>query len=105
MHDCEGQAFGAMAKIFPGELLMGAVYECMQIVGVNSLNKEYPLEKFMREALVFPIYDGGNMGMQRRKIWGVIADPDFDPRAFSECRPVPYKKSMTGYGVLPARKA
>ncbi|MBL6750631.1 MAG: acyl-CoA/acyl-ACP dehydrogenase [Nevskia sp.] len=103
MHGCEGQAFGAMAKVFPSELLKDAVYQCMQIVGVNSLDKQYPMEKFMREALVFPIYDGGNMGMQRRKIWGVIADPDFDPRAFAQCRPVPYKKSMTSYGVLPSR--
>lgn len=97
----EGQAFGAMAKVFCSELLMDAVYKCMQVVGVTSLNKEYPMEKFMRDALVFPIYDGGNMGMQRRKIWGVMADPAFDPMAFAECQPVHYKKSMTGYGVLP----
>ncbi|HIF09196.1 MAG TPA: acyl-CoA dehydrogenase [Sneathiellales bacterium] len=104
MFDCEGQAFGAMAKVLPSELLKDAVYSCMQIVGVNSLLKEYPMEKFMREALVFPIYDGGNMGMQRRKIWGVMADPDFNPRAFAECQPVPYKKSMTGYGVQPGKR-
>ena len=105
MYDGEGHAFGAMAKIFPSELLVDAVYKCMQVVGVTSLDKEHPMEKFVRDALVLPIYDGGNMGMQRRKIWGVMADVDFDPRAFTECQAVPYKKSMTGYGVLPSRKA
>ena len=93
-----------MAKVFPSELLMDAVYKCMQVVGVTSLDKEHPMEKFMRNALVLPIYDGGNMGMQRRKIWGVLADDDFNPRAFAECQPFPYKKSMTGYGVLPTRE-
>ena len=99
----EGQAFGAMAKVLCSEMLFDAVYKCMQVVGIHSLNREYPMEKFFRDASVLPIFDGGNMGMQRRKIWGVMADPAFDPRAFAEGQPVPYAKSMTGYGVLPAR--
>lgn len=98
----EGHAFGAMAKVFCSELLMDAVYKCMQVVGINAVNTEYPMEKFMRDAIVLPLYDGGNIGMQRRKIWGVMADPDFAPKAFAECQPVPFKKSMTGYGVVPA---
>jgi hypothetical protein len=40
------------------------------------------------------------MGMQRRKIWGVMADPDFNPRAFAENEPIGYKKSMGGYGTV-----
>lgn len=103
MHEGEGQAFGAMAKVFPSELLMDAVYNCMQIVGVTSIDKEQPMEKFMRDALILPIYDGGNIGMQRRKIWGVMADEEFDPRALVDCQPVPYKTSMMGYGVLSSR--
>lgn len=103
MYDGEGQAFGAMAKVFPSELLLDAVYKCMQVVGVTSLDREQPMEKFIRDALVLPIYDGGNMGMQLRKIWGVMADEDFDPKALAENQPVPYKRSMTGYGVLPTR--
>jgi len=103
MYDGEGQAFGAMAKVFPSELLVDAVYKCMQVVGVTSLDKEHPMEKFMRDILVLPIYDGGNIGMQRRKIWGVMADKDFNPRALAESQAVHYKKSMLGYGVLPSR--
>jgi hypothetical protein len=33
---------------------------------------------------VFPIYDGGNMGMQRRRVHGLLADPMFNPRAIME---------------------
>jgi acyl-CoA dehydrogenase len=96
MYQAEGQAFGAMAKIFSCELLFDTVYKCMQVAGVNSLNKEYPLERYLREAAVLPIYDAGTIGMQRRKVWGVMADPDFNTNAFRDCEPVKFKKSMEG---------
>jgi hypothetical protein len=57
------------------------------------------MEKYLREAAVLPIYDAGNIGMQRRKIWGVIADPDYDPRSLVDCKPVHFTKSMEGLGV------
>lgn len=102
LHDCEGQAFGAMAKVFSCELMFDTVFKCMQVAGVNSLNKEYPLERYLREAVIFPIYDAGTMGMQRRKIWGVMADKDYDINAFRDCAPVPFKKSMEGWGSVTA---
>jgi hypothetical protein len=43
----------------------------MQAMGVNALDKNHPMEKFLREAAVFPLYDAGNIGMQMRKIWGI----------------------------------
>jgi hypothetical protein len=78
-----------------------AVYKCMQVMGVNSLDKVHPLEKCLREAATFPIYDAGNIGMQRRKIWGVLADRGFDPRSFVDCLPITFTKSMEGIGVKP----
>lgn len=99
MYQEEGQAFGAMAKVFACELLFDTVFKCMQVTGTNSLNREYPLERYLREAVVLPIYDAGTIGMQRRKIWGVMADPDYDINAFRDCKPVPFKKSMEGWGL------
>lgn len=99
-YDNEGHAIGAMAKVFCGELMHDTVFKCMQVVGVAAIDKALPLEKCMREAVVFPLYDAGNVGMQRRKIWGVLADPDFDPRAFADGVGIPFKKSMEGYGAL-----
>ena len=57
------------------------------------------MEKLLREAAVLPIYDAGNIGMQRRKIWGVMADPNFDPRAFVDSKPMKFSKRMEGLGV------
>ena len=43
---------------------------------------------------MFPLYDAGNIGMQMRKIWGVMLDRDFDPRAIAASRPIRFLKSM-----------
>ena len=78
-YDTENQALGAMAKIFPGEACTEAVYDCMRVMGINSYDRRsHPLDKFLRDMLCFPIYDAGNMGMQRRKIWGVMAHKSFN---------------------------
>jgi len=101
-HRSEGHAVGAMAKVFCGETLFETVFRAMQVMGVNSLDKRHPLEKFLREAAVFPLYDAGNIGMQVRKIWGVMMDEDFDPRAIADSRPIRFKKSMEGVGSFVA---
>lgn len=101
--DSEGHAIGAMAKVYASETMFEVVYRCMQVMGINALDKLHPLEKLLREAAVLPIYDAGNIGMQRRKIWGVLADPEFDPRAFVDTRPIRFTKAMEGLGVLGAR--
>jgi hypothetical protein len=88
-----------MAKVHCGETLFGAVFRAMQAMGVNALDKAHPVEKFLRESLVFPLYDAGNIGMQMRKIWGVMKDPEFDPRAIADCRPIRFDKSMEGAGT------
>jgi nitroalkane oxidase len=110
-YDSDGHAVGAMAKVFCGETLFQAVFRAMQAMGVNALDRTHPVEKYLREAAVFPLYDAGNIGMQMRKIWGVMLDQDFDPRAITDSRPMPFKKSMEGAGFddplmepTPARK-
>lgn len=100
LHDSEGHAIGAMAKVFCGEILFDAVFRTMQVMGVNALDRSHPVEKYLREAVVFPLYDAGNIGMQMRKIWGVMLDPEFDPRAIAASRPIRFKKSMEGVGTV-----
>jgi hypothetical protein len=69
-------------------------------MGVNALDKQHPMEKFLREAAVFPLYDAGNIGMQMRKIWGVMLDEKFDPRAIADSRRMEFQKSMESAGAL-----
>lgn len=100
----EGQAIGAMSKIYAGEVCTQVVYDCMRVMGVNSYDRRsHPLDKLMRDVICFPIYDAGNMGMQRRKIWGVLAQADFDPRSFMDGKPIPFTKDMEGIGSVTTR--
>ena len=99
-----GQALGAMAKIYAGETCTQAVYDCMRVMGCNAYDRRtHPLDKLMRDVLCFPIYDAGNMGMQRRKLWGVIADQKFDARAFANCDRIAFGKENEGIGVVTTR--
>lgn len=96
LHDAEGHAIGTMLKVLCSELMFNSIFKAMQAMGVNALDKKHPVECFMRESLVFPLYDAGNLGMQMRKIWGVMLDEEFDPRAFAASRPIKFTKSMEG---------
>lgn len=98
-YDSEGQALGGMSKTFCGDLMQSVVFDCMRIVGVNAVDRKFPMEKFYRESLIFPLYDAGNLAMQRRRTWGVMADDAFSIDAFVDSEPIEYKKSMEGYGV------
>ena len=104
LYDCENHALGAMSKVYPGEVCTQVVYDCMRVMGVNSYDRRsHPLDKLMRDVICFPIYDAGNMGMQRRKIWGVMAHPDFNPRAFMDNEPIEFTKDMEGIGSVTTR--
>lgn len=93
LHNADGHAIGPMAKVFCSEMLFNAVYQAMKVVGVNALDRAHPLERYLREAAVFPLYDAGNIGMQMRKICAVMAEPTFDPRAIAASAATPFRKS------------
>ena len=92
LHNADGHAIGPMAKVFCSEMLFTAVFQAMKVVGVNALDRSHPLERYLREASVFPLYDAGNIGMQMRKICAVMAEPDFDPRALAGSLATPFRK-------------
>jgi acyl-CoA dehydrogenase len=100
-HEYHGELIGAMCKIHCTELLFDAVYKCMQVVGVNSVDKQHMFEKYLREAAILPIYDAGNFGMQRRRVHGVLASPDFDPRALMDDTAVEFTKRMETIDTVP----
>jgi alkylation response protein AidB-like acyl-CoA dehydrogenase len=103
-HEGEGQEGGALSKIYCGELAVSAINDAMRVVGINSYLHDYPLEKQMRDALCFPIYDAGNMGMQRRRLHGIMADPDYNPLAFAQNLATKFKKTMLGIDATPGHQ-
>lgn len=48
----------AIAKAHGSEIANKAASDAVQIFGGNGYNKEYPVEKLMRDAKIFQIYEG-----------------------------------------------
>ena len=50
----------AMAKIFASDVAMKVTTDCVQIYGGYGYMKDYPIEKYMRDAKITQIYEGTN---------------------------------------------
>jgi acyl-CoA dehydrogenase len=50
--------YAAMAKKFAADASMKIATDAVQIFGGNGFNKEYPVEKLMRDAKIMQIYEG-----------------------------------------------
>jgi nitroalkane oxidase len=100
-HQDHGELISAMAKVFCSELMFEAIYKCVQVVGTNSADTRNNFERYLREATIFPLYDAGNFAMQRRRIHGVLASPDFNPRALMDHEFIEFTKAMEGLRAAP----
>jgi alkylation response protein AidB-like acyl-CoA dehydrogenase len=56
-----------MAKVFASEMANKAAYQALQVHGGYGYIKEFPVERFYRDARVFTIYEGTSE-IQRRVI-------------------------------------
>lgn len=86
-HGAAGQELAIVTKIYSSELCVQVVYDAMRLVGVDSYTTLHPLAGLMQDALCFPLYDGGNMGVRRRQLHTLFRRPDYDPLAAAEGRP------------------
>jgi len=50
----------AMAKMFASDVAMKVTTDAVQICGGYGYMKEYPVEKYMRDAKITQIYEGTN---------------------------------------------
>ena len=48
----------AFAKSFAADTVMDATIDAVQIFGGNGYSREYPVEKLMRDAKIYQIYEG-----------------------------------------------
>ncbi|MFC5994946.1 acyl-CoA dehydrogenase family protein [Pseudonocardia hispaniensis] len=68
-----------MTKVYCSETAVSTVYDCMQVIGIASYTRDLaPLERMMRNAMVFPLYDGGNQGVRRRQLHDILRQPGYD---------------------------
>ncbi|MEW9673719.1 acyl-CoA dehydrogenase [Ammoniphilus sp. 3BR4] len=70
----QGISYGlqsAMSKLFAGDIAMEVTVEAVQIFGGYGYTREYPVERFMRDAKITQIYEGTNE-IQRLVIGGYL---------------------------------
>lgn len=58
IHDNE--VHHAMAKIYPTDMVKQVTADALQILGGSGYMKDFPAEKYVRDCMVMPIYDGTN---------------------------------------------
>jgi len=75
-----------MTKVYTSELCVQVVYDAMRLVGVDSYSDMSRLPGLMQDALCFPLYDGGNMGVRRRQLHRKFMAPGYDAMASAEGR-------------------
>ena len=49
-----------MAKCFASDVAMKVTVDAVQVMGGYGYSKEYPAEKYMRDAKIMQIYEGTN---------------------------------------------
>ena len=49
---------GSMAKLFAGDVAMRVTVDAVQVLGGYGYIKEYPVERFMRDAKIYQIWEG-----------------------------------------------
>ncbi|MGI8512822.1 MAG: acyl-CoA dehydrogenase family protein [Solirubrobacteraceae bacterium] len=59
-HDPDMGKYSAMAKLFNSDNAMKVTIEAIQVLGGYGYVKEYPVERFMRDAKITQIYEGTN---------------------------------------------
>ncbi len=59
-NDPEASKVSAMAKCFASDAAMRVTTDAVQLCGGNGYMREYPLEKYMRDAKITQIYEGTN---------------------------------------------
>ena len=47
-----------MAKLFAGDVAMQVTTNAVQVLGGYGYSREYPVEKWMRDAKIMQIYEG-----------------------------------------------
>ena len=51
----------------------------MRVVGIDSYDHELPLAGLLQDAIVLPLFDGGNMGVRRRQLHTLMKAEGYDP--------------------------
>jgi alkylation response protein AidB-like acyl-CoA dehydrogenase len=67
------------AKVFGSETAVEVITSLMKLVGVSAYDKNFPLLRYLNEALAYPVIEGSNIGVRRRQMHDLLQTESFDP--------------------------
>jgi nitroalkane oxidase len=79
MQSPSAQELAIEAKIHGSETAVRVLTDLMRVVGVESYDHALPLGRLLRDALALPLFGGGNIGVRRRQLHGILKRPEYDP--------------------------
>ncbi|MCF4167407.1 acyl-CoA/acyl-ACP dehydrogenase [Zavarzinia compransoris] len=81
--DGAGLELALHAKVFGSETAVDVIHKLIQVVGVQSYNKAFPLIHHLLNAIAYPIFEGGNISVRRRQLQGILSAEGWDPLSAS----------------------
>jgi alkylation response protein AidB-like acyl-CoA dehydrogenase len=63
--------YSAMSKCFASDVAMRVTTDAVQVFGGSGYMRDYPIEKYMRDAKITQIYEGTNQ-IQREEISRIL---------------------------------
>ena len=59
------------------------INDLIRVVGVSAYDTDFPLMRYLDEALAYPVIEGSNIGVRRRQVQSLFAAAGYDPLAAS----------------------
>ncbi|KAF4985384.1 hypothetical protein FDECE_16593 [Fusarium decemcellulare] len=69
------------AKIYATDCAVDCVVDAMKAVGMKSYAKDVSFPRLLNEAMCYPLFDGGNIGLRRRQMQRLMIEEDYEPWA------------------------
>ncbi len=78
------QELSILSKVFCSELMLTVITDAMRVVGAEAYRESNGLAELLKDALAYPLFDGGNVGVRRLQLQRILAGADYDPMAAAE---------------------
>jgi len=66
------------AKVYCSDAAVKVVTDAINVVGVTAYDLDQPFAELLNNAMVLPIFDGGNVGIRRRALQSLMLSPTYD---------------------------
>ena len=78
------QELSLINKVFTSELMIGVITDAMRVVGVEAYKAHTGLMELLQDAMAYPLFDGGNVGVRRLQLQRVLSAEGYDAMAAAE---------------------